>query len=604
MQGEDLQPLANGRYKIEEVLGMGGMATVYRATDSALQVERAIKVLSKELTVHQKLRTRFITEARTMARLRHPNVVTVFDVSVDAERPFIVMEMIEGGSLGDLIQRKGRLPVQESCSLVAQALRGVQAAHEQGVVHRDLKPDNILITVDGVPKVTDFGIAHVEDLGMALTRTGTVMGTLAYMAPEQRTNARAADARSDLFAMGATLYVALTGKEPFDIYATNVQDELLQGIPEKVEAVIRTACQYRADDRFRTATEMADVLEKIAEGIPPELIVQDVVGISAMSHDSKETISLGDLGDEELDEAAVEAAEEAVLVEPAETIPDPSFSSEEPTPDVRAVEAPANLSEPSFLLDAPSVPEPVARSNRLLGWFLAIAVGLGLAVGVVVYLQKDSESEPSASTEKADSESARSDSKESADHSERSVDQNPEDKPKSSVTSASETDAEGLDDPSPVTDGRTTETDVAEAKPEPVPVREDEANQRQQDTVSFASPQTQAEPATELVVEPEPEPEPEIVEPVEAVTMTPAPAVVGGTLNVNVRGKTTYTVFVNGSNKGTDRVAGIVIGQSQVNVKLVSADGDVVQQTITFDGGETRTLFCSGQPLNCKVRAL
>ena len=137
-----------------------------------------------------------------MARLRHPNVVTVFDVSIDAQRPFIVMEMIEGGSLGDLIQRVGRLPVQQACSLVAQALRGVQAAHEQGVVHRDLKPDNILLTVDGVPKVTDFGIAHVEDLGMALTRTGTVMGTLAYMAPEQRTNARAADARSDLFAMG------------------------------------------------------------------------------------------------------------------------------------------------------------------------------------------------------------------------------------------------------------------------------------------------------------------------------------------------------------------------------------------------------------------
>jgi serine/threonine protein kinase len=564
--GEDLQPLANGRYKLEEPLGMGGMATVYRAMDGALQVERAIKILSKELVTHQKLRTRFITEARTMARLRHPNVVTVYDVSIDEARPFIVMEMIEGGSLADLIQLRGRLAVKRACELMIGALKGVQAAHDQGVVHRDLKPDNILLTLEGVPKVTDFGIAHVEDLGMALTRTGTVMGTLAYMSPEQRTSARDADARSDVFAMGATLYVAVTGKEPFDIFATNVQDELLGGIPVEVGDIIRKACQYRADDRFASATEMAEALSAVSETLPDGLTVETVRGIDAGSHDSKETISLGDLSEEDVSDTR------AIFV--------PSQPSEGP---------PQTVSEPSFLVDSPTVPEPPAQSNRMVILILALGVGLGLAGGSIWLLKslndQDSSSETSkqdASVEEEEPPDEGSAEPQVEETQEGLADELPGQELKSPVEDPEGVGSIDIMERNDIVATRNSKKDDKRKRADESEKQEEVLAIQQSAEAEVIATQAESEPELQAV-----ELEAALVaEPVESVS-----AVVGGTIHVNATPQN-GNVLLNGSFAGTVPLSNYAVSTKNVTVKIVSDSGETRQVSVSFDGGETRRVHC------------
>jgi len=253
-------PLEQGRYRLIDVLGEGGMAVVYRAWDSRLEVWRAIKVLNAQLTNRTSIRIRFENEARTMAKLHHRNIVTIHDVGRDQQRVFMVMEMVEGGSLVDWVEANGPMPPRMAIDVMKEVLVALQAAHSASVIHRDIKPHNILIGRDGTPKVTDFGIARLADTDHSFTKTGAMMGTWTYMAPEQRTSARRVDGRADVYAAAATLYALVTAKEPFDLYTTELHDELFAGIPVDVAEVIKTGTRYRPNDRYASADAFREAL--------------------------------------------------------------------------------------------------------------------------------------------------------------------------------------------------------------------------------------------------------------------------------------------------------------------------------------------------------
>ncbi len=271
-------PLANGRYRLLDVLGAGGMATVYAGWDELLQVHRAVKLLHPNMAANESIRRRFLSEARTMASLAHPNVVTVHDFGQEDQRIYIVMEWMGGGSLDDLLDRERTVHPKIVIDYLLPVLDALSAAHARGIVHRDIKPDNVLLTDRGTPKVSDFGIARVADMNRSLTRTGAAMGTWAYMAPEQRTDAKHADHRADIYAIGATLYNMTTGREPLDLYATNLHPELFRAVAEDLAGVIKRSTAYSPADRYQTVDELADALRELAEHYtdpgPVEIVVK------------------------------------------------------------------------------------------------------------------------------------------------------------------------------------------------------------------------------------------------------------------------------------------------------------------------------------------
>ncbi|MBT3218059.1 MAG: protein kinase [Proteobacteria bacterium] len=261
---EVASPLCDGRYRLVELLGSGGMGMVYRAFDSRLHTHRAIKLLCSEHADHPKVQKRFINEAQAMARLRHPNVVTVHDITSDNGKWFIVMELVEGGSLEERIKQRGTLSPTKATKTIAPVLDALHHAHQQGVIHRDIKPANILIDIDGTPRLTDFGIARLVDMGLTrMTKTGTAMGTLAYMPPEQRSNAKVVTPGSDIYSIGATLYFLVSGREPFDLYNSELREVLFEGIDPSLARVIQQATKYHTDARFESALQMKEALSAI-----------------------------------------------------------------------------------------------------------------------------------------------------------------------------------------------------------------------------------------------------------------------------------------------------------------------------------------------------
>ena len=264
------ETLADGRYELRGMLGAGAMATVSVAWDTSLEVERAIKILSPQMAKNEKVRIRFVQEARTMARLKHPNIVTVHDVGLEGEHPFIVMEKLDGGSLADRLEKGGVLPPRLACRVVVQILAGLEVAHQAHVVHRDVKPQNVLISLEGKPKLTDFGIAQVTGTNHALTRTGVIMGTLAFMAPEQRTNARDVDLRADIYSASATLYLLVTGRVPLDLYSTELHEEVFADVMPGLVKVLQRGTRYAVADRYSSAAEMAEALEALIPQLPED----------------------------------------------------------------------------------------------------------------------------------------------------------------------------------------------------------------------------------------------------------------------------------------------------------------------------------------------
>ena len=268
MNVEPGRVIGSGRYSLLKPIGQGGMASVFLAFDERLHALRAVKVLKVKLAGHPRIRQRFESEARTMAGLRHPNILAVHDVGAEDELVWIVMDLAEHGSLEERVQRAGPLAPGQAAGLVRAVVSALGAAHKNGVIHRDIKPQNILLGSEGEPLVTDFGIARVTTRDDSFTRTGTILGTLAYMAPEQKTDPRSIDGRADLYAAGAMLFAILTGEKPFDLYATEAHETRLAGVPEPLAAIIRKSTRFRPEDRYQDANAFKKALDACLRELP------------------------------------------------------------------------------------------------------------------------------------------------------------------------------------------------------------------------------------------------------------------------------------------------------------------------------------------------
>jgi serine/threonine-protein kinase len=265
-------------YRILAPLGVGGMGEVWKAIDVNLERIVALKVITVGLSTNADLIARFRLEARVQAALNHPNIATLYSFVVWDGKAVMVMEYVEGETLRDMIVSRGAIPTQSAVNLCRQALLGVEAAHRQGVVHRDLKSANLMLNKAGVVKVMDFGIAKIQD-GARLTRTNTAIGTFCYMAPEQIRGLEV-DARSDIYSMGVTLYEMLTGRVPFDFQSDfEIQSAHVHtpptppmvhnpNIPAAVEAVVMRALAKKPDDRFASAGEFIRALPDLNLAAP------------------------------------------------------------------------------------------------------------------------------------------------------------------------------------------------------------------------------------------------------------------------------------------------------------------------------------------------
>ncbi len=265
------------RYELEELVGTGGMSSVYRARDRLLERRVAIKVLHEHYSRDEDYVERFRREARSAAKLSHPNIVTVIDRGEADGRQFIVFEYVDGENLKQLVGSKGRLPVREALELGIQIGRALAFAHTQGLVHRDVKPQNVLLA-GGDAKVTDFGIARSLDVQVGLTQTGTVLGTSEYISPEQATG-RQVDARTDIYSLGAVLYELLAGQPPYSgdsfvsVAMRHVNDPVPSitharpDVPLRVDAALRRALAKDPDDRFETMDELVAELSACLAGL-------------------------------------------------------------------------------------------------------------------------------------------------------------------------------------------------------------------------------------------------------------------------------------------------------------------------------------------------
>jgi len=240
------------RYEVQGRLGAGGMGEVWRAVDRRLRRPVAIKRMHAELADSRAASARFLREARAIAALSHAYIAQVFDFGCDPEGYFIVMEYVEGENLASLVRRSGPLPPAKATQITMQLCQALGMAHARGVVHRDVKPANVLWTTSGVPKLTDFGVARFDHSADYDTQSGMVMGTLEYMAPEQRCDPRLADGRSDLWSLAATFYQLLTGSPPRVIRPTDV--------PEALQPVLLKALREAPSERYATAEEFAEAL--------------------------------------------------------------------------------------------------------------------------------------------------------------------------------------------------------------------------------------------------------------------------------------------------------------------------------------------------------
>jgi eukaryotic-like serine/threonine-protein kinase len=262
------------RYELAEPLGVGGMARVVVAHDRLLNRRVAVKLIRDELVGDEASRRRLLREARAAAALHHPNTVAVFDVGQD-EQPFIVMELVEGETLADRLARQGPLGVDETLGIAVAVLDGLAAAHDRGLVHRDVKPSNILLPRAGGVKLADFGIAKELSGATDVTATGRVLGTPRYLSPEQAAGAAAGPA-SDLYALGAVLYECLAGRAPFEaesplaVALAHQQQpapplaDRVPGLPPALGAVIERALAKRPEDRHADARTMRAALLRAA----------------------------------------------------------------------------------------------------------------------------------------------------------------------------------------------------------------------------------------------------------------------------------------------------------------------------------------------------
>lgn len=279
-----LGKLLDNRYEILEVIGSGGMAVVYKALCHKLNRYVAVKILRDDLAVDKEFRRRFETESKAAGMLSHPNIVSVYDVSRDSNPEYIVMELIEGVTLKQYMTSKGALGWKEVVHFTTQIAKALSHAHSRGIVHRDIKPHNIMIDKDGSIKVADFGIARLENSQNTLTTEA--LGSVHYISPEQA-KGEPVDARSDIYSLGIVMYEMLTGKLPFDgdsPVAVAIQHinssptaphELVPDIPESLEAITIKAMNPDINERYQSADELLADLEAFRKQSSAAVIPQD-----------------------------------------------------------------------------------------------------------------------------------------------------------------------------------------------------------------------------------------------------------------------------------------------------------------------------------------
>jgi serine/threonine-protein kinase len=285
------------RYEIIDKVGSGGMADVYKARDQRLNRFVAIKVLKPEYSSDKSFVNKFRGEAQSAAGLSHPNIVNVYDVGDDSGLHYIVMELVEGITLKRFIERKGKLEVKEAVGIAIQIAQGMEAAHDNHIIHRDIKPQNIIISRDGKVKVTDFGIAKATNSN---TITSNAMGSVHYLSPEQARGGYS-DEKSDIYSLGVTMYEMLSGKVPFagdntvSVALLHIQGEAMPlreldpEIPVSIDKIVQKCMQKRPERRYHTASELITDLKKAITN--PD---GDFVQIPAFAPSDSPTINIGD----------------------------------------------------------------------------------------------------------------------------------------------------------------------------------------------------------------------------------------------------------------------------------------------------------------------
>ncbi|MFE1905796.1 protein kinase [Streptomyces gardneri] len=427
--------VAGGRYQLRDLLGEGGMASVYLAYDSALDRQVAIKTLHTELGREQSFRERFRREAQAVAKLSHTNIVSVFDTGEDtldgAVMPYIVMEYVEGQPLGSVlaadIRQYGAMPADKALKVTADVLAALEVSHEMGLVHRDIKPGNVMTTKRGVVKVMDFGIARAMQSGVtSMTQTGMVVGTPQYLSPEQALG-RAVDARSDLYSVGIMLFQLLTGRLPFDadsplaIAYAHVQEEPVapssvnRSVTPAMDALVARALRKNPNERFPSAAVMRDeclrVLSAGQTGAP--MIVQGGPVSSGSGVGSAVFPPVGQTppptpqpGPHGVQQPYLPPTPQPGPYGPATPAPGPAYGypHQAPTPAPMyqtPAPAPSPYAQGPMHTPAPMpTPAPVARgggSRRNTPVLVGAVVAALLAVGGLIFvLNKDNEADPNA----------------------------------------------------------------------------------------------------------------------------------------------------------------------------------------------------------------
>jgi serine/threonine protein kinase len=358
------------RYRIIRELGRGGMGVVYQAVQILMDRPVAVKVINPSLLAHPDALPRFQSEVKTAAKLDHPNIVRAHDAEQVGHLHLLVMEYVEGTNLADLVQRKGPLPIAHACHFIRQAALGLQHAFEQGMVHRDIKPQNLMVTSKGVVKILDFGLARLrsgQNRGGGLTEAGSFMGTPDYVSPEQATDARTADTRADIYSLGCALYFLLTGRPPF------VEDTPVKTILAHIEKPPPSLGTVRPE----VPPELAAVVERMLAKDPAQRYQQPVEVAQALAPFVKQGTK-----------PAVSAAADKtpkLPKEPAAKDPPLATPVKEETPDPFATvgDAPAPAEKPKQPRAA-AKPMPAAWYRRPP--VLAGAGGAALVLGLGVWL--------------------------------------------------------------------------------------------------------------------------------------------------------------------------------------------------------------------------
>lgn len=370
-----------GRYALDRRLGAGGMSTVFLATDTVLERSVAVKLLAEHLADDEDFVARFRREALAAARLQHPNVVQVFDSGLDAEshRHYIVMEFVDGPSAADMLRDQKRLGVEEAIAVVRDACHGLDYAHRAGVVHRDVKPGNLLLAAEShTTKLADFGIAKASQQ-TRITQVGSVLGTAAYLSPEQARGEEAGPA-SDIYSLGVCAYQFLAGRLPHEYsslteLALKQQEESVEPItvhrpevPPELDRAIRVCLAREPEARYATTLEMAQALES---------------GLHGEVTDATRLLAATGTGIEELDATRALERTQALRRTPTHA----------PTP------PPAYRRDPTGVQPAaePSKAEKRAKRNRRLGGLFAfLAVGAAIAAVALAFSSSNSNPGPEA----------------------------------------------------------------------------------------------------------------------------------------------------------------------------------------------------------------